>query len=184
MKFNKEKITDTFLKELCKEQNIKEAFIREGIVEDLEIGNWYKKEDSPLNIIFIKSIIDNDLECFGFDYSNEWMDISFRNNSGGYITATESEVFEALKNECKNKFPIGTLIEAINNKQNLYLLSYDNIIFKDNIISVAGFELFNNGTWAEIIKEETYIKIPLSEITKITNDAELGRLVRNIADKY
>jgi len=25
-------ITDTFLKELCKEQNIKEAFIREGIV--------------------------------------------------------------------------------------------------------------------------------------------------------
>jgi len=35
-----------------------------------------------------------------------------------------------------------------------------------------------------VVVEETYIQIPLSEIRKTSNDAELGRTVRNIADKY
>jgi len=35
MKIKLENITETFVKELCKEPNIKEAFVREGIIDEV-----------------------------------------------------------------------------------------------------------------------------------------------------
>jgi hypothetical protein len=183
------KLTTDHIIELCKDENIKEFMINNGVLKnELEVGKWYKIKNK--NILFIK------LESGFYGFLNgvekklnwEWVYNSY------YELATPQEVETALKNEAVKNYKMGDKIEPI---ENLYYggskMIIDNLNFKynfeDNLLFVEdekGYAVFvfNKGVWAEIIKEETYIKIPLSVITLTESDKKLGRLVRTIAENY
>jgi len=177
-------VPKSLITELCKDKNVRDILVRNGVVvEDvLEIGKWYKNPDFGCALYCITKIENGYIFAYGFDFIGKWHNDSefgkIQENDNPQ-PATESEVFEALKAECNKR----NLVKPYN----FNALTFDfgsNQLYAD--MAGGNFSkwiIFDNGKWAEPI-EETYIKITLSEIKRTSNDAELGRTVRNIADKY
>jgi hypothetical protein len=189
------KLTPELITELCKDEKIKEILINNGVVKnELELNRWYKSK--KLNDVFIR-LEDNDKGRYGFD-SCGWYKTNDSNkgiSTEYWQLATPQEVETALKNEAvKRGFVKGALCNNSNihnSKTNNNKIDFDYMEFIDNELrlyknndSNCYYQIFNNGVWAEIIKEETYIKIPLSIITLTDSDKKLGALVKSIAENY
>lgn len=177
MKIKLENISETFVKELCKEPNIKEAFIREGIIEEINYGSWIKDDSEP---DWLTRYEKN--KNYGVDYKGNWFE-----NSYNYTLqpedrlATTQEVETALINEAKNR-GYENKITTIVLENKTYMLEFEKGTYQliGNILFYQGAPIFNNGTWAKIIEENRPIKIPLKYILATPNDMELGKLVRNL----
>lgn len=173
-------LSETFVKELCKEPNIKEAFIREGIIENdkLEVGKWYNWINKEL-LFFITKIENDQIYYYGFDYGvfeNDWIHID-----NDFELATPQEVETALINEAKKRGYENlkhNCLVASNLKINNPCKEY---IYRKNKLWIGTEEnancIFHNGVWAEIIDET--IEIKKSVILNTPNDLELGQLIRN-----
>jgi len=185
-------LTETFVKELCKEPNIKEAFVREGIVEEekLEVGKWYKDTRSGSDgLFFLEEIKDhktNGMKSYGFTMTNKWDYSAYRSNevfNKHMRLATPQEVENALISEAKKRGFVDGIkyrspeIKIINTCNNNF--SFD---FSINTLYNNGIAIFRKGTWAEIIEENRTIEIPLKDILATPNSYELGEMVRKLAN--
>jgi len=180
------KLTPDLITELCKDDNVKEILINNGVVKnELEIGKWYKHYVDYYNtdVLFcfngkyeIKG--DKSYPCgVGFNTDGKYIDdergwTDLRN----IILATPQEVGTALINHWKSK----------NKPFKHYCFDFkQNRLIGWNSDTDERLELFNNGKWLDCsLKQETYIKIPLSEIKSTKSDEELLALVRSIASNY
>lgn len=187
MKIKLKQISKEFVKELCKEPNIKEAFIREGIIENdkLEVGKWYNWINKEL-LFFITKIENDQIYYYGFDngvFENDWIHID-----NYFELATPQEVETALINEAKKRgFKFGV---TFNNAYNSECHNKNSGVVDSKIsfldYSKDGFQglhtnnqwIFYNGVWAEIIDET--IEIKKSLILNTPNDLELGKLIRKM----
>jgi len=186
-------LTETFVKELCKEPNIKEAFVREGIVEEekLEVGKWYKSRANRL--IYRTGNYDN----YGFCRNMIWKTDLMCYEPSNWKLATPQEVKTALISEAKKRGLTPENLKNINcvskwnngDKQEYYNeLSKFKYEHSTNSLwlvdgSYLSICLFQNGTWAEIIEETRTIEIPLKDILATPNDLELGEMVRKLANQ-
>lgn len=128
----------------------------EAFKNELEIGKWYKHEDSGC-LAFVEKIIGRDFIGYGFTSSGKFVEsqenwtIGFR----GWEEATEEEVFEALKNEAvKRGFVEGVCFKSALSGNNY---KFKNIFTEstDMIWSKNGGVIFDNGKWATIIETIT-----------------------------
>jgi hypothetical protein len=193
------KLTPEIVQELDKEPNIHEMFVRIGVVKNqLEVGKWYKSTLIEDVFIFLK---DKEKGRYGFD-SNGWYNVDDSNEfitmDDRWIVATPEEVTKRLIEYAKSIGMVkgAKIIDIYNGKTktDTVIISsnkfdYEGVPFGEYQGKMAlrdsnGSILFINGIWATIIKEETYIKIPLSEIKATPNYYELGALVMSIANKY
>jgi len=184
-------LSETFVKELCKEPNILEAFVREGIIEDdkLEVGKWYKWTENEISVKFkITELEKYTIRGYGFRddiYIEEKIFYSGVKNYNDAVSnlkeMTPQEVETALINEAKKR---GVEKGKIKQIKELYQIetSKEYYLIKLGVLYYKGIPIFYNGTWAEIIKPETYVKIPQSLIDNTPNDLELGGLVRNFKE--
>ena len=177
MKINLEKITETFIKELCKEPNIKEAFIREGVIEDerLEYNRWIKDRDDKKWLMYFDEINN---KRYGFNSHGEWCEIFGYNNPNydkNNTYATLQEVETALIDEAKKRRyanGITCLFGYVRQERTLQsdVLEFD---INLNIITCGGNIIFKNGKWAEIVTE------PLT-IEPLTIEQRLEKLERKM----
>jgi hypothetical protein len=180
------KLTTDHIIELCKEPNIKEFMINNGVVKnELEVGKWYKSEKTGL--WFIEEIINKEREkSFGIGKLGNFFSSRERYQSGDYIPATPQEVETALKNEAvKRGFVYGIKYESPQSKIPNTCNGRFRFDSEINVFYSNGVAVFMDGVWAEIItQEETYIKVPLSIITLTDSNKKLGALVRSISENY
>jgi hypothetical protein len=181
------KLTPDHIVELCKEPNIKEFMINNGVVKsELEVGRWnfitcYSFEYR----FFIEEIKNNKVYGYGFDekdefyQSNELIGLNYIKTNR---LLTPQEVETALKNEAvKRGFIDGVKYESPKCKIPNTCKGRFRFDAEINVLYNNGIAVFMDGVWAEIIKEETYIKIPLSVITLTESDKKLGKIVKNLA---
>jgi len=125
----------------------------------LEVGKWYifnTVDDNRKQVLFITKIKVNEVYFYGVDEYGNWRNSDWYSKSHNWIEATEQEVFEALKNEAvKRGFKEGTYMESINNGFGISRLSSKQSKFINNMLSIGGCCVFNNGTWATIIETIT-----------------------------
>ena len=177
----KYELTQEQVEELSKtnhgKRNLKKWF-PEAFENKLEVGKWYKSKYNKTKILFFtkKETCSSDTG-YGFNYLGIYKEKNF--NLLGRATyefelATEEEVVKALINEAIKRgfknveelslkivsgemFKKGSFVTA-NNK--FTYISVENRLYLD------GVEIFYNGKWAEIIKEE---KPTQEEIDRVIN---------------
>jgi len=200
MKIDTSKLTPELITELCKDENIKQTLINNGVVKnELEAGKWYKFEGGTLG--FYQG--DN-VNSYGFHgLGKEWFDAHrwfFNENLKENLTlATPQEVETALKNEAvKRGFIYGVTHTIVDGPR--HIISKDNRFgFDENRSSLLfnNWCVFKDGKWAEIIKKETNdievvdptivsekcVSIPFSTIDTLSNNFNLGDYVRKIRNE-
>lgn len=174
-------LSETFVKELIKEPNIKEAFIREGIIENdkFEVGKWYKYTDRDGFLVYCEEVI-SESQIKGYGKSFAW------SNSRFWVTnnltlATTQEVETAFKNLMLEKgFVSGIKVKSLwkNSIGTLDLGFKTDFKIEENEFWMGGYCLFKDGKFAEIIDET--IEIKKSLILNTPNDLELGKLIRKM----
>lgn len=149
-----------------------EQFKRDsGLLNELEVGEWYKCEKSKAIIYYRVDGWDN----YGFNNSGEWTkEYCLSSDSTIWTKATHEEVETALIAEAKKRgFKEGVTIKVahVNEEEKLYefnpYLNDDNILYSQSKCNINGAErtLFYNGYWATIINteltelEEQYSKV-------------------------
>jgi hypothetical protein len=190
--FDLSKLTQEHIQELDKEPNIHEMFVRIGVVKNqLEVGKWYKRKNALCFYLSDESQygIHNDGTWIK---DAKWLCDGVIRDSELWIEATPEEVTKRLIEYAKSiGFVKGAKFKSV--EPNIYgesVIEFGNIscefyFDKFNIYNSCGW-VFKDGIWAELIsepipQEETYIKIPLSEIKATKTDAELVDLVRSIS---
>jgi hypothetical protein len=184
------KLTPELINELSRDENVKQILINNRVIKnELEVGKWYKFQEKTADW-WLGCIADSDLKYYGFN-SGKWFNktkVSLINQKyQSYTLATPQEVETALKNEAVKKYKGVTKIDNtkvcfIGSKYDIELNDFE--FFADRNMLTCGKNkvvLFLKGVWAEPIKEETYIKVPLSIITLTDSKKKLGRLVKNLA---
>jgi len=145
------------------QSKLKEKF-PEVFKSELEVGKWYKWTDNyyKTDVMFITKVEENRVYYYGI-FNENWVDEYWADSQHQYVLATESEVKEALINELWKKFKIGDAIKCVNGLSCEIkgdIIYYD---FNKNILRLGDdkitLELFNNGTWAEIIPTVTELTL-------------------------
>jgi len=150
-------------------------------VKELEVGKWYKGNKDFNSLICIERIenkIDYDeIHCYGF-----WFDgwkkgyIANTSHQKSLIEATESEVFEALKDEAvKRGYKHGVYLKYpwYRNEEGIFKIEMNEGDFShvtkltDGGFLLKGTHVFFKGKWAEIIPT----------ITKVKAEKELGKKI-------
>lgn len=133
----------------------------EAFKKELEIGKWYKNKNLPTTIINCQVFNEREKYGYGFHldlYADKWGLLNYED----YTEATEDEVRNALINEAKkrgytskNTKCLKSLSRGnkINENYNFGFFFNDNVLYSQPK-GDGGFCLFENGIWAEIIKEE------------------------------
>lgn len=153
-------------KKYIKEDLFHSVFKEENKKVVLERGKWYKHKTGPLVFKTGKS------SGYGFDYKcvfeNDSTNWSFDSHPNNWKVATESEVFEALKNEVVKKYKKGDLVDCLECKKaslncELILDDFDhyfienelwvNFINRDSNNPVMCC-VFKGGKWATVIEKE------------------------------
>jgi len=193
-------LTETFVKELCKEPNIKEAFVREGIVDEeklkLKVGKWYKHINKNTLGFFRnenKDYFDNN--GYGFSYDKKYKEntsFTFQNEPKDWSLATPQEVETALINEAKKRgYKNGVIVNSFVHNKELKITEDNEIEYLGGSLDKLHFGkngiryvvVYEKGKWAEIIEETRTIEIPLKDILATPNDNELGEMVRKLANE-
>jgi hypothetical protein len=149
-----------------------------------EVNKWYKHSSPEKEKILIYATdLYNDgwFNCFGWNICGDWISSPARSyNNNGYIPATDKEVEEALIAEAKKRgFKEGVKI----NREHFKLVNYNTIVDGErygnnydaeyNGLSFGGVYVFENGKWAEIVKEEK-IMIRGYEVVKENRTYKIG----------
>ena len=122
----------------------------------LEIGRWYFQTDSKALVNYQGGSSGYGFLAPDMEYIEEYHNWSFKTHRHEWREATESEIFEALKNEAVNREYIGnyvTLIAgAIGEQSDKIIKGFrmigDNLVgYNHNVYTT----LFSKGKWAEII---------------------------------
>ena len=177
----KYELTQEQINQLEEEKHDKELlqeFIPEAFENKLEVGKWYKSKYNKTRILFFtkKETCSSDTG-YGFNYLGIYKEKNF--NLLGRATyefelATEEEVKEALINEAiKRGFKnVGELslkiVSGAMFKKGSFVTANNNFRYfsVENKLYLDGVDIFNNGKWAEIIKEE---KPTQEEIDRVIN---------------
>lgn len=145
------------------EEHIKEWF-PEAFKTVLEVGKWYKYNAHGLSFFYVTKISffyvtkieGKKVFAYGFNYKGVWRYDSEWFEIDNYIPeileiATESEVFEALKNEAVRRGFVGNYFESVELKDITYCCnSY--FTFNHGILYSNGSSIFCRGKWAEILE--------------------------------
>jgi hypothetical protein len=157
----------------------------------LEAGKWYNidrsKEikDDYKALVFFKG---ETKKAYGFDhggvYCNDYGSQSTWSNLNYKITpATESEVKEALINEAIKKYKEGQTLKGVSTgtfkKIDIRIKDSEEFhyYFNRNELYVCGFQIFDNGKWAEIIKEPKKQYVDLHEVIKAFQKANPNTII-------
>lgn len=131
----------------------------------LQVGKWYKgtftDNSDPVNhSVFCYTKTKHDtVYGYGFDYKGKYhneTDFTHYPLNNNFRLATESEVFEALKNEIKKRYKVGEYFKSLQSSWNYvqYLdnskLDFDHFN-SDEIIYHLGYVIYEKGKFAEII---------------------------------
>ena len=158
--------------------NIEKEFPKLFKEGDLVVGKWYKIGGNLYNVM---SVVDSIwCLCYGFD-SDGWLYESKRciNNLFSFRPATDEEVGQSLIKEAnKRGFKLDVDFKFIKGGVNYSGLRKiakvgSTFKYKNGILQTLGYgewTIFNNGKWAEIIKET---------ITKEQAEKELGKTIIN-----
>lgn len=156
-----------------------------------EVGKWYNIK-SKLGFSYLCCITkytNETLTGYFFDEKNQWYnedDILNIRNIIESNTATESEVFEALKKEAEKKTNGASAIKVKSFYEDKFY-SFDNYHFKfhDNVLQIwdsnGWISFMQEGKWAEIIKDGP-IKIGGYELKKIGSTFKIGCKKVNTTD--
>lgn len=150
----------------------------------LEVGKWYKFKEgydvrSYSNFMFLYSGEEGDCAASGFNTKGDWCENTLGvNYQNSYREATREEVKSALVKEAKKrgykvgvkikpigKYPITTIGRLdfsyweIDNEITLHVVALENE-WED---SCSNPQIFKDGKWAEIIKEQK-VELTLQEI--------------------
>jgi hypothetical protein len=149
-------------------ENIEKEFPELFKKDDLVRG-WYRVKGNQFALAFIQGF----KETYGFDYKGRWTRTWYENRSfTKYTPATDKEVEEVLIKEAKNRG-----LKPLNHR-----CLQDGKIWSDNIgdeyeytskfnkLEIGASVAFEDGKWAEIIKET---------ITKEQAEKELGKTIIN-----
>jgi len=200
-KYDLSKLTQDHIQELIKEPNIHEMFVRIGVVKnEIPFGSWV------VNELFKNELIKyNENEAYGISAHGDWIvdnsGLNPNRDKNNRIATTEevekrlTEYAESIgvKEGAIIKNPINGLKGIVCSGFKMFFDRDGDFVInkvkdhKDNYFhdGLGDYTLLSaKGQWCEVVKEETYIKIPLSEIKATPNYYELGRLVKNIADNY
>jgi hypothetical protein len=185
------KLTQEHIQELIKEPNIHEMFVRIGVVKShLEVGKWYNIFCDAFHYLFYITKIENgQVFGYGLDEKNTFYEeasLCRLDDILNHYEATPEEVEKRLIEYAKEKYPKGSKVKhPLSEREfgfvdNIDCNDIENYIIVSDRFSPNGTStiLFENGVWSDILpQEETYIKIPLSEIKATPNYYELGALV-------
>lgn len=153
-----------------------------------EIGKWYTLKDSPENNVFYVTSVDETGTSYGYGFDDGvWFnnqeqistncacnEVAFQSRAR---LATEKEVKNALINEAKKRYPIGTYLTCLRNwhkDQKLYsnqnkfdLEDKHNQLWEKS--AYMRYCVFQNGKWAEIVPNE--VKVNGYIVTKINDSS-------------
>jgi len=122
----------------------------------LEVGKWYKYKNNYDDCLMVWNDGKNTYGFFQGDFGNGW---AFTEESAK-VPATDEEVSTALIAEAKRRgFKKGVnfkhnKISYPNLLNNVCEITSNNFEFKDGSMLCDGWDIFKEGLWAEIIKEE------------------------------
>jgi len=132
------KLTKKFIKENP------EMKLKELLKPALEVGKWYKIEDALFNY-------QKENKVYGFLFG-KWIDENWTWYRKDVLPATPEEIKNALEKEAVKRYS-GKIFISLMNKEEVKFKDVDFDFFnKLNVIYSCGYEIFNNGTWATIIK--------------------------------
>ena len=175
----KYELTQEQINQLAEKKHAKELlkeFIPEAFENELEVGKWYISEH------YLVYYLGN-YKCNRIKLSDgEWIENVRHSLSGhlkSYRLATEEEVREALINEAKKRWfnNVGELtlklVDGLLFKKGDFRTGYNKFIYNyvRNTLYLDGVEIFIDGKWAEIIKED----IPTQE--------EIDRVINYLKNK-
>jgi len=141
-----------------KDKELIKSWFPDAFKKELEAGKWAKSKNTNC-LVFITEFAKYGFNGYGFDNENKFCDLKnddWTSNLSLWRLATEQEVKTALINEAKKRGLIdGNYIKSTNGY--LGLVNDGNWIYSQNAncLYYAGFILFNNGKWAEIIETIT-----------------------------
>jgi len=158
------KLTKKFIKENAG-MTLKEAF-PEVFETKLKVGRWYKLPESDN---FLINIVDKKRSLtYGFSHTGKWYGKSEWGISG-LTPATNKEVLETLSKEAvKRGFKEGVKVMPLWETPKTHWEVHDNQtrFEKEGNSFYFGCCIFQNGTWAQIIKPK--------QMTKQEIEKELG----------
>jgi len=144
---------------------IKAGWFPEAFKTALEVGVWYKRPHNKALFCIVGNPENEPFEVYGFDMSGNWMkqnehtDRKVQTFKEDEVKATESEVFEALKNEAVKRGFVG------NQFINIYDLGFvnDDLIIGGNLewdgtylnFGGKGTAIFHNGVWGSVVHSIT-----------------------------
>lgn len=143
---------------------------KEQLVDD-DLRNWFPEAFKTKFTGWAKDIhefnkewiayYENDILRYGINASGEWFEaksISNYKECDSNRLATEQEVKTALINEANKKYPLGTNINCLVNKNNIRIVcefSQVDYYFDENDMYLAGACIFEKGKWATITETIT-----------------------------
>jgi hypothetical protein len=156
------KLTPEIVQELDKEPNIHEMFVRIGVVKnEIPFGSWVVDTEDDKWLMKYESGLR-----YGLDGAGKWFydRMQYEIQSNDRI-ATPEEVEKRLIEYAKSiGFVEGVKFKDLKLDQIVVFDSSYSSVYYDssNELWYGGYCIMKDGIWATIIKEETYIKIPLS----------------------
>lgn len=133
----------------------------------LEVGKWYKKtwNDDDVDLFHVYDFNeDGSINDKGQYWRNGvyqyWKEPNLTSKDDRYVLSevTESEVFEALKNEAVKRYKVGYYLKSLFNKKTVKICDKQYELAEEfeynsyrNKLYFHGFTVFDNGQWAEII---------------------------------
>jgi len=123
----------------------------------LEVGKWYKSMEHNKFLMCFKK--DANFSNYGFDAEGDWSNLLGMGYRDSLIPATDEEVSTALIAEANRRgFKKG--VKFKHNKvsfphlsNDIFKITSNNFEFKDGRMLCGGWDIFNNGLWAEIVKQ-------------------------------
>ena len=166
------KLTQEQINQLAERKHAKELlqkFIPEAFENKLEVGKWYKDKEYSSCIINYQRINET-IWNYGFNLGGCWNNEVGNAGNNRLRLATEEEVREALINEAKKrgfnnignlkiKNTVGSISNGFVTITNDFCYEYES-----NTLRLDGAIIFNNGKWAEIIKETEPTKEEINRV--------------------
>lgn len=137
-----------------------------------EIGKWHKSDRFPKWVMYRESKDS----CYGIDCDGDWFYNTQINFTDPHVSsfATPQEIEDALIKEFLKKNPTAPYKVKSLDSGNIFEFNKKEFQFneKTNTLYIVGYgilEVFRNGKWAEIIKDEV-IKVGGYDCKKIDHD--------------
>lgn len=157
-----------------------------SVKQEFEVGKWYKYTNSSRHLVCFTT---NKGLAYGFDLGGYNGKIQ-KWDTTDLTPATPKEVEEALTKEAVKKYDDKTVLNLITDKDvnphKQSKLSLDRFYYQPkanklyhSVTSNWSILIFDNGTWAQIIKEPKTIDEIASEINYTTKNKVIDYLAEN-----